>query len=201
MVAMNNQIAKLIAGTNYNKLEEEARAVIDLVYDQLKVPHLKEITDITWNNRLSRVGGTAIYTYGKGFANHAKPKRGTIDLSTKIFSVFSEEERIQAVGHEAVHIVDSYFGNPHHKKTNGHGPTWVELMKRAGFEPLRYHCADTKLFRKRYETNCSSCGKRWEISSNMMGRLVNGTRGAVCNCKARKYLPPLGWKLMKQEIV
>lgn len=203
---MNEQIAKLISETDYSKFDAEARAAIELVYDQLKVPELKGITTITWNNRLSRVAGTALYTKNWrstrcGISESQLVKKAEIDLSTKIFAVFSEEERIKTAVHEAVHIVDSYKGNPHDKKTKGHGYTWQQLMREAGFEPDRYHCGNTVFFRKRYEANCVVCGKRWEISANMHGRLLNGTRGAVCNCKARKLILPSQWKVMKQEIV
>lgn len=203
--AMNEQVAKLIAETDFNKFEQEAKAAIDLVYEQLKVPELKDITEIIWNGKMSRTAGTALYTnrwlFDSTGYNKRLVKKAEIKLSTKIFSIFSEDERISTAVHEAVHIVDRYKGNPRDKKTEGHGPTWQALMRQAGFEPDRYHCANTTLFRKRYEAFCQFCKKRWEISANMRTRLLNGYRGAVCTCHGKPRIFDSQWKLMKQEII
>ncbi len=175
---MNKSLLEIHATTNFSTFVEEARAVIDLTFDQLDVPELKGLTRIELNNRFLRRAADATYSTFK--------RQGRIRISTKYLTLAGEKDRIQTFVHEAAHVADGYL-NPFAKRVlKGHGPTWSRLMAKAGY-PNAPVCTQVSLdvFRELWRHNCK-CGKVHSLSKNRFTRMfVTNTRRYVCSvCRA-----------------
>lgn len=183
---------------DFNKAREDARVVMETVFEQLKLPELNVLTAIEFNNRFTnRAGDANLYKSvrwsGLPGGPHNDSYKGKIRLGSKYFTVASEEDKIETVVHEACHVANKYlyYTDSHwrnweyqallEKKTEGHGPGWEKLMRKVGYEPNRYHCMPTGQFKNFYLYNCPRCNKQWKMTIHFGNKIINGDRGAICN--------------------
>lgn len=193
-------IKQLLQEFDFNKAKEEARAITEMVFEQLSLAHLNKITHIEFNNRFTNRAGDAKVEKtskwngvpGGGFTDSYK---GKIRLGSKYFAVASEKDRIETIVHEACHIANKYlfytdadwrlnvYNFEQEKATEGHGPGWQQLMQKVGYEPSRFHCMPTSQFKNYYLYKCPKCGKDWKMTIHFGNKLLHGDKGAICNNK------------------
>lgn len=191
-------LKQVLSEFDFNKAREEARVVAAVVFEQLKLPELINLTSIEFNNRFTNRAGDANLSKSvrwNGILSGAQKDiyKGKIRLGSKYFTVASEEDKMETVVHEACHIANKYlfytsnqwrnveYQATLERKTKGHGPGWEKLMRKVGYEPNRYHCMPTGQFKNFYLYNCPRCNKQWKMTIHMGNRIKNGDRGAICN--------------------
>lgn len=169
-----NIARQIHASTDFSQYLDEAKAVAQLTFEQLGVPHLIDSTTFELNNRFVGRAADASVSFRSG------ERVGTIRIGTKYLAVAPQECRIQTFVHEAVHIADAHFNPWTWNKGNGHNATWFNLMRHAGYPNARPTCSvnlnDFKTFYRHY----CPCGKIITISSNLFGRIRNQTRFYSC---------------------
>ena len=102
------------------------------------VPELAQAIIVEWNPRFTRRLGDGIYS--------PITFRARIRLSIPLWPRASEQDRREAVIHEACHCIVGYK----HGHVAHHGLEWKEAMRNCGVEPLRGHNVDrTGLARRR----------------------------------------------------
>lgn len=201
---MSSQLAKqLFSDFDSNKAEQEAKAIMQLTFEQLGLPELHKVTAIEFNNRFQNRAGDAKLTQGYHYDNVTKTGGfnryvGKIRLSSKYFAVVSEAEKMETVVHEACHIANNYlrytdanwrnnvYDFKQEKQTEGHGPGWAQLMKKVGYTPNRFHCTNVVQFKSYYAWKCKRCDKSGMVSAQLGGRWINN--GQVRQCPDKKCL-------------
>lgn len=143
---------------------------VKYTYDCCDALDLIDKTHIEWNNRMTTTFADALYFCGVA----------RLRFSTKIWGLAleqkGEQEAIDTVIHEACHIVDKFQGNPYHKATKGHGPTWKALMSKCGIPAERFHyidCGEIRRKRGRVEVKCINCGTTGPVTKHRYTRYMN----------------------------
>jgi len=195
---MSGQYAKqLFNDFNPIKEEQDAKAIVQLTFEQLGLPDLHKVTAIEFNNRFQNRAGDAKLTQGYNYDSVTKTGGfnryvGKIRLSSKYFAVVSEAEKMETIVHEACHIANDYlrytnadwrnnvYNFKQEKQTDGHGPGWERLMNNLGYKANRYHCTSVVQFKSYYAWKCKNCDKTGMVSAQLGGRMINQGQVRLC---------------------
>lgn len=164
------------------------REYVNYVCDELQVPQVSQTINIEWNNRLTRVMGSAqVLSYGVG--ENRSGFTGHIKLASKIFLLAEPRQQEETIVHEVCHIVARYL-NPQlvtAQGLKGHGAFWSSLMRKVGFEPNRFLCVNTRSIRKKVNRVIAycQCSNPWQITQN---RATNMMKGFAYRCTKCRFL-------------
>jgi predicted SprT family Zn-dependent metalloprotease len=169
----NTEIARAaLVRTDFTPFLHEARAVAQLTFDQLGVPHLIDTVNFELNNRLLKVAADARV--------HPVTKKARIRLGTKYLVLADEQSRIETFVHEAVHVADSHLNPDTWRKGTGHNKSWFDLMSKVGYpDASPSHYIDMNVFRTYYKYKCP-CGKDITLTKNRLTRIRNRTNFYLC---------------------
>jgi hypothetical protein len=119
------------------KYDRSVRIWIDAALKKMGAGNLAGSIHFQWNPRLTRTIGRAnFFELATLFPkNPYLPK--FLEFSPELFERASVIDRRETVYHEVAHAVDAFNGTYNANKP--HGPSWKELMKKAGVPPTRCH--------------------------------------------------------------
>jgi predicted SprT family Zn-dependent metalloprotease len=133
---------------------------------------------VSWNYRFTSIVGRAT------FASDA------IELSAQLWNYLDDEEKTEAIIHEACHLfVFERFCRRRKQKVNDHGEEWKELMRRCGYSDARAQMqTPAPTISKQYLVYCR-CRKHF-ITPQMLGRIRRGHRLFCPDCNSDVKLEP-----------